>query len=190
MFPLGLNHITLPVLVNHGSFRVKGTKQQAPGELFEFEFHADPSAKLADNNNLIFHYGRVVLDPTKSWLPVEYELQYPDGKRALLFKHSAFRQHQNGMWYPGAIDSQYRNQEGNFVPFRSTSVLSLKIGESNPDSDFTLSAFGLPEPIDETESGAVGGASLWLILVLGALLLLAAGAFFRYRSQNAMPPAP
>lgn len=174
--PLQISHFSLGALCRHSSFEVAQASQQASG-LFELRFRVDPKGE-ALRMMFLCSGGRLLLDPSKSWLPLEYELHYPGTDSVLAGRFSDFRLH-DGVWLPFAFSTETRKGDGTVIPIGSGTLQEVGIRESIPEREFTLSAFGLPEP-----GGVNTGVPAWIWLTGVIVLFVAAGALVRSRHKG------
>jgi hypothetical protein len=127
--------------------------------------------------------GWVILDPGHKWIVREYEVegQWPDGKGMIRGKHEY-----GDAFSDGTLQLKRRtigmkgsfNEGGTFNKELVYEHESSK-GAPAPDSEFRLSAFGLPEPIVKWRWGTL------LFLNLAGLLCIAVALALRVRSRKA-----
>ncbi len=75
------------------------------------------------------------------------------------------------------IESRYQTPEGKESGSRTTSLETYEIDDSPSEEAFTLTAFGLPEPVRP------GIRWWWLLVLLGGALLISLPAIFRKRTK-------
>jgi hypothetical protein len=176
MYPLQVAHFTVAALCRHPSFELTQVDQRPDG-LFEFQFRVDPKGEAVPTVRFLCSGGSIVLDPAKSWLPVTYELYWPNSDVRSTGRFSDFRS-KDGVWLPFAVEQATKRPDGSVIPYATGRIVEAKIREAIPEEEFTLSAFGLPEP------GKQGrGVAVWLWLVGGVLLFLIGGAMLRLRRR-------
>jgi hypothetical protein len=175
--PLDVNHLTVLEIVRHSSFILLSGKRipVENNELFEFEFKVDPKAEIRPGKRMRFSGGRIVLDKSKGWLPIESRV---DGMRIV---NNDFREH-NGVFVPQSVSFEVTGANGKVTAFTSRVPL-IEFGKPKPEAAFTLSAFGLPEPSEGSPTSQ--GLELWhWVFVLG-VAMLAAGTLIKWRASRA-----
>lgn len=134
-----------------------------------------------------------LLDPASGWRPVRTELaRGTDAITAEVTAEYEYAPGPNGLLQRAKIRSLYKNPDGTTREVRSDRRYELKRVTSYPDtSEFTLSAFGLPEPVG-VEWPKRHSAWLWLAwagagFVMVALVFIALKRRAVRRQAAALP---
>lgn len=133
--------------------------------------------------------GTLMLDPALDWLPIEADfiVHFESGEAGNLKFNANIQKSSDGIPFtqdfqqsvlliapPSDPAAEYRDVRSVFKTVRSV----LRPSRDTPARDFTLTAFGLPEPFEQSSS------PYWLwMLVTGALLTLIA-LMFRIRATK------
>lgn len=184
-YPLAANQVTVLDLARHPSFRVIETSfiNETGLELQDFSFRVDPNGEPRPGVQFKFDRGHLVLDRARSWLPVKVRLGAPGRDDALIFEMSDFRE-QNGVWVPFTINRTGLRPGGTRGPIATSKVEFIEIGEPGPpEGDFTLTAFGLPEPLGMESQGIP--AYLWALGAGVGMIVLGLAARWWSRTRGA-----
>lgn len=178
MYPLMVNAVALDELSRHPVFQVTGVQKDSSAGLVDVRFRiSDPSARMSDGAQIKFTGGRVSLDPTRSWLPVRTEVMWASGTGRV--RDARDFQTETEVSYPTKLVGAEVSGDGSAseADFKET-VEKVQLGGSVPYREFTLSAFGLPEPAG---SRGIPGY-VWLAVI--SVVLLAVGAVLRTRARR------
>jgi hypothetical protein len=177
--PLTLFNLFLPEQVSQGtSFRiVRSTVEHLNGRpLLRMEFE-NPGADQAGN---IVERGWALLSPEQSWVIVKYEvlLHYYNGKKTLLLVNHSYGEMSGQIPLVRRTTGIQRNLlESGEVTSEWVSERHYRLDRENSPDDYTLSAFGLPEP---PESMLVEHTPWWLYTVsAGFALLILSGILYK-----------
>lgn len=145
------DRLLLPIALNTGELQIDGarTALREGKSVVEVQFKHRP--KDAANNPV--RGGLIYLDPERYWVIEGYEVdaEFPNGKSHFTGKNE-YKPGSKGHPIPlkRSIRSKGITKDGPGVDFELRTTLDLFEGPIPPKSDFTLPAFGLPEPIGIT----------------------------------------
>jgi len=148
LFALTLNTVSLMELVRTPNFHITSLENdEGNSRIRTLKFSVgDPTARLSDGGLIKFKAGSIKLDTGNHWLPVSYALEFRSGQ-TFSFEHSDFRVH-GAVTYPAKQSAVCTESDGSQWTLGTMNVESLTAGAPIPYSEFTLSAFGLPEPFE------------------------------------------
>jgi|DewCreStandDraft_4_1066084.scaffolds.fasta_scaffold10469_5 hypothetical protein len=173
-YPNTIYHVPITRLITLKSFRLTDMTTEIEGErrLVWMSFEVDPSERVIESLEALFRRARVCFEPARSWVLVRGEIDFEPRKTK--FEYEDFREI-DGLWYPFHKWSVAMDKNGR--PLEGTMQLEeLRTTPAPPLNEFTLSAFGLPEPDDGTRPW---GLYLWLALI--GVALVAVGLYLRSR---------
>ncbi len=188
---------SLPDLVRQQAFRVvrAGTVQRDGAELVQIDFE-NPHAWSPKLSSSI-QAGTLLLDPARFWILRSCTLRCNSGglkstlKADLELSDPSAKQPIPKRWV--RVHDQPEREEGRLVVTHVADYDLREVSSSPGDEEFTLSAFGLPEPMGVPRVGRSGPR--WYLWFMGlAILSLAIGAFLWRRVQrrnlaDAQPPS-
>ena len=180
----GLAYPTLRVIPTAPEFSLKGisaeTREGRDLVKVEFEYAAPK-----DKPRVPSLAGWALYDPVRYWVLAAFDVQQTwtapagqTGRRAVTYE---FQDTPDGYPIPKRIvvHASSNPRDGSFQT-ENTYDFDFREGEV-PESDFTLSAFGLPEP----KGMAPPKSSRWYLwFIAGGVICLGVGAFFRRRLQR------
>jgi hypothetical protein len=187
---VSLQWYPLPEVIREPNFQVKkvARKNHNEEELIEVEFDwpHDVAARSPEDFNPI-QGGRMLLDPKRFWTIRELELQL----KTLVARGTYKRRNDidKGQEIPVpkhvVTSEEYNlNSGGQMVLKTETVEMSFKKPKRPPpDRDFSLSAFGLPEPLGVSWSRTPW--YLWVALAGILFLLIGAGFYWLKRRRQA-----
>lgn len=179
----------LAEMIQQSEFRILQCQgiRQGESQLVELVFDYSHDVKLGENST---QGGTLILDPKRFWCLLSYKIRTksPQGEGAMTFRVLKMEETANGL--PVARSSileneiVYSNGQKNKVKFEFQTDLNIprKIPD---DNEFTLSAFGLPEP----PIGLGKRPIRWYLWVaLGGIICLALAALSRWKGRRATGP--
>jgi hypothetical protein len=177
-YPLVLNHVSIVDVMKESSLRIIATRptKRDNRDLVEVEFTVNPEAMTRDGVRFGFTGGTVALDPAMNWLPTTCKLAWPAGDIRVV-EYSDFAS-AAGVPYPRKCNTYAITADGKRTPSITANLDALALGEAVAKSEFTLSAFGLPEP------KSAGSNSITLMVALAGVVLLFLGAVLRWWRQK------
>jgi hypothetical protein len=172
----------LPEMLAKPYFKLSGIRpiSEAGQELVEIEFlYPHPPDERAPHLNcpLIVESGTIVLDPKRYWCIRSLKINgtYAGGTKYVASFRNTIRDSN-----PPSLSKKDRVDDSPAVDIKATSVTEidkLAFSPAPPKSDFTLTAFGLPEPVGIVEPRTP--LYLWVALV-GIVLVICGVAIHRY----------
>lgn len=172
---LVIHNLWLPELVDSSDFRVIGLPRQVGDRPLRLRVEFEHLPKVILNNPV--RHGWMILDVNHHWLLDEYEVQmlYKDGATVQKAKFYS-KQDTNGFLIPQRIVLTTTNREGT-IDFEYRQDFDLREEQSPQIAEFTLSAFGLPEPRGvEWKTGT----AWWIWCVGAAVAFSVLAAVFRW----------
>lgn len=177
-FPLSVYGVDICEMVEHPTFRVVGLTETSAAGIWEMRFTIDPKASFTEGMLMRFERGVIRLDASRHWLPVELTLHSPSGE--------VIRIEQSSFAATGEVETPKRTKVFVIAPTGEMPIADFEIQELLLDTpiaprEFTLSAFGLPEPLDPHDKSLL---YLWIIAggVVLALLGITLRSYHRRRS--------
>jgi hypothetical protein len=132
---------------------------------------------LEDSSGAIrFQSGKVLLDPNQQFCRTVTELFYPN-KDSIYTSRVMKWGEVNDQKYP----QQWLWTSDKFGDISTTEVLSIRFDEV-PESEFTLEAFGIPNPYDSASSDTLWSPTL--IMAIAGVVFLAVGFAFRFAQKR------
>lgn len=194
-------HERLPDLVKDPDFKVNnvGSLSRGGAEWVRVDFTSRPKLLQPHeiNNKQIragwnpLRGGWVLLDPQRYWIIREYDVQveWQDGSTSTWATSYAYKDGRDGFPILSRVvlREKGRDVKGSPVENEHSYEYDLVEQEDLPEKEFTLSAFGLPEPVGVTWSKPTPWY-LWLGLAGGVCLVLGVG--FRWLKKRAARAAP
>jgi hypothetical protein len=177
-------HLWLPTLIHDQDFRITAIKpQEIDGHLvvrFDFDY-PKPAKDYPVKGTLRVKGGWMVLDPEHDWILREYLVHF--GQPEKYFIHETYHIREGTDRHPIITDLTYQVVGKGEKPFESIMKMQLQTEERSdvPLEEFTLSAFGLPEPPGIN----VERSRLYLWIALGGIACLGIAALIRWLSQRA-----
>jgi hypothetical protein len=123
-----------------------------------------------------FQSGKVLLDPNQQFCRTVTELFYPN-KDSIYTSRVLKWGEVNDQKYP----QQWLWTSDKFGDISTTEVLSIRFDEV-PESEFTLEAFGIPNPYDAAPTDTLWSPTL--IMALAGVAFLAVGFAFRFAQKR------
>jgi hypothetical protein len=178
----------LAELARKPEFQVVRCKKvlQAGEEFVQVDFEYPPTVEERDSG---VHRGTLVLDPQRFWCLRSYEVRYPrsDGSPGTVkYRVLELGGREEGLPVPKRALEQreFLSKDGTRGKTEIWVECNLDVPRTlPPDEEFTLSAFGLPEPLGVTWSKPTPWY-LWLSLA-GALCLGGSGVFYWLKRRAA-----
>lgn len=177
---LRLVPLPLPTITNNPDFKItRITSQEIDGRSlprFDFEYHRDyPSVGRWIKG------GWMVLDPEHDWILREYLVH--QGQPEKSFYHYAFQVREGTDRHPIITRETWQVLSKGEKPYESIGETEWQVVEQSevPLEEFTLSAFGLPEP----PGIKVEQSRLHLWIALGGILCIAIAAIIRWQTRRA-----
>jgi hypothetical protein len=182
---LKLDREPLSELCRHPQFRIVSYKvlQDENKNLIEIDFEC-PHPK--DKRSSGLQGGIMVLDPQNHWIICRSQIRIEgfDYKGIIKFEVLEFAQSENGLAYAKRVRKvgEFPGNDGSLSKYEILIDADLKFlsGRQLPsDEEFTLSAFGLPEPL-----GVQRPTRWWLWTSIAGVLLIVVGAVCFRLSQR------
>jgi hypothetical protein len=175
-------------MIGRSTFRMMRCRKLVEGgdELVEIEFESPRTPKEGERGP---QYGRMVLDPHRYWCWKAYEVRTksPSGTVGLSkMKVHELSQAQNGIPVARRLkgQSEYQSTDGTKSVREIDIECDLDVPARLPrDEEFSLSAFGLPEPLGVSWSRTPW--YLWAALAGILFLLVGAGFYWLKRRREA-----
>lgn len=176
---------SLPHVCESGAFQILSSHLESSQNRSRVRVHFENKAHDPEKSNVVQH-GWVLLDPIRHWVITEYEvrLAYFDGVKTRRVCTIEYDTQSNIIPLPRRVKSVDTTLSEPIQVKEELAEYRYQPGRDIPLSQYTLSAFGLPEPPESLLSRPtpwwlyVGGAGLLLliiaILVYGLLVFLRA----------------
>jgi hypothetical protein len=164
------------------TFTTAAREQRQGEELVRFHFTFRPPART----QIPFRSGWLLLDPARSWLIREYQFEGPVEQKSR--NHSVFDYKQGPSGFP-LVRRYFTHVDSLADSDKPVSTFELEIEynlheqESVPQAEFTLTAFGLPEPSRRRE-----WPTYWYLVGAGLACFMLAAAF-RWRVRRTSAPS-
>jgi hypothetical protein len=136
-----------------------------------------PEAVLPGNDSPIrFTSAKIFLDPKNQYCPSVIELFYPT--KGSIYTHKVEKWDEvGGQKYP----KQWLVSSDKFGDLYTVEVTSIRFDEV-PESEFTLEAFGIPNPYDNAPTDTLWSPTL--IMAIAGVAFLAVGFAFRFAKRQ------
>jgi hypothetical protein len=184
----GISNTYFPDVVGDADFSLQSAAPLTLDgeELVRIEFTARPKewstkARPKGTGWLPLRKGWIVFDPERYWVIREchVELQNSPQGGSTGSMHGKFEYKEGRKGFP-IVKRTVRKWDGGY---QYTQEFDLTERDDVPESDFTLSAYGLPEPPEVQQPRARSWLYLWV--GLAGMICLALGVGFRWRSKRA-----
>lgn len=192
----------LPEMIADPGFRVHQvtTAERDDTQLVRIEFDYEPQQPA---NNPV-RGGAILLDPSRYWLIREAEVRafWMPGDEGIITIEAEYADDEVNSFplltrYVAHVDSQLsgdRAEEAGTSEVHHDWVwdFDLRELEKASEQEFTLAAFGLPEPSDRLDAGSQGGAWGTILVLVNLCFLVAIGLWWlgRRRSPGENAGAP
>ena len=183
---LTLFNLWLPDLLHDADFKVKSVRPVSAEGLdlvkVEFDYRKRPG-NYPVRGALQITGGWMLLDPQHDWIMREYEVYHFSPENSLIHRQFRFKAGTDGHLLLTQVKTRIRGKEGGatFDNSWETEVETLERADM-PVTEFTLSAFGLPEPRGVTWER--GSSRWWLWFTVAAGVLLVVGGYLSHRVQQ------
>ncbi|MEW4531420.1 hypothetical protein [Maioricimonas sp. JC845] len=192
----------LPEMVSEPGFRVNQvlTFEQGSTQLVRVEFDYEPQ----QHRNNPVRGGTILLDPSRYWLIREAKVRafWMPGEEGTITVQVEYADDEVNSFplltrYVAHVDAQLsgdRAKEAGINEVHHDWVwnFDLRELENASERDFTLAAFGLPEPSDRLDAGSQSGSWGTLLVLANLCFLVAIGLWWlnrrRYPGENAGSP--
>lgn len=171
-------HLRLPVLLKDSAFRIVAVSVEHRGgvDLARVQFQYPKGQENPKDGVVPLHGGWFLLDPQHYWIVREYEVYSMSPDVYTYRRRIDIKESTTGFPLVTRVSGVSRGTDGKDVWETTTEIDGIDLEpEVLPDTAFTLSAFGLPEPV-----GVVWDQpsrySLWF--ALGGAAALVAGVIF------------
>lgn len=152
---LKLHSVLLPNLLKDPDFRIKSVRPQGASEAnlirFDFEYPKAPEKYPPGSGSVMIEGGWVLLDARHDWIPIEYLVHKNHPSGYTIHSRTEIKEDGDGRPLIHRITTRWQGKSGkDDYEIRTTSDIRQEKASKLPITHFTLTAFGLPEPVGVT----------------------------------------
>jgi hypothetical protein len=130
--------------------------------------------------------GWVVYDTTRLWAPVQYSFTFGNAQRSVTRERKdVFIRHERYPIVASSLFTEVIRSDAAREETRREITHDVRIGDRVREEEFTLSAFGLPEPVGTSKKNNLRYA--WFLIAAGVLAVVS--IIIRYFARRRAAPA-